>query len=486
MSVSRRHLLAGSVAVAGLGAANGLAATASASASVRPSSSLAAARCMPTGRRFSPLKPVGDLLALPEGFGYTVVAETGVTDVVDASGRVIAKSPGNPDGAGAFAHRNRLRLVLNHELRGGDKNPVPHVEGTVYDPVCLGGGCTVIETTREGARVKQWVGLSGTIRNCAGGVTPWDSWLSCEETEEKAGAPTKDGRTYTKDHGYVFEVFPYESDRQLPKPIYAWGRAVWEGANVEPSLRRAYLTEDTKDGLLYRWTAPAGVKLRPYIADQLAPDAGVLEAMAVMTDDGTVIPHFACVTSALINRPLRTTWVAIPDRQARTKSLVAQGAVTRHPKIEGCWNDGKGLWFTCSLATATDLPWNAPRNRGMVFYYDFAEGTLTLKVYYPWIDTMPENDAPAWVRDTQLDGPDNITVSPFGTIVLAEDGDGASHLISWTEGLGSQAIALNRYNDSEWAGPCFAPRGDVLFASIQGGPGRTFAITGPWAYHLRG
>ena len=146
---------------------------------------------------------------------------------------------------------------------------MPLVEGTTYDPGALGGGCTVIDVTRSGQRRSEWVGLSGTISNCAGGPTPWGSWLTCEESEAKAGTGT-----LQKDHGYVFEVFADEPSKQVPVPIKAWGRFAHEAVVIEPSRTRAYLTEDASgpNGLFYRWTAPTGYRLRPRIAEALGAE----------------------------------------------------------------------------------------------------------------------------------------------------------------------------------------------------------------------
>lgn len=190
---------------------------------------------------------------MPPGFSYETYAVSGVTDLHDGYGHLIGKTPERPDGTGAFRVPRGLRLVQNHEARPGSPQPVPLVPGTIYDPGALGGGCTVIETSRTGRRRSEWVGISGTYGNCAGGVTPWDSWLTCEETEARAGTPAGDG-SLQRDHGYVFEVFPDGPTRQYPLPIKAWGRFAHEAAVIEPRRQRAYLTEDsnTPNGLFYR------------------------------------------------------------------------------------------------------------------------------------------------------------------------------------------------------------------------------------------
>jgi uncharacterized protein len=317
MPLSRRHLL-GSSAVAGAGLL-----TASAGAGVLGASTARTAsgpRSSGAPTLFPPLESSpGDLLALPRGFSYELVAESGVTDLHDGAGKVIGKTPERPDGTTVVEQGNRLRLIQNHESGPGSPLPVPFVDGTVYDRGALGGGCTVLEANRtSGKRISEWVGLSGTLSNCAGGPTPWGSWLTCEESEARAGTGTLE-----QDHGYVFEVFAGTPAEQTPLPIKAWGRAPHEAVVVEPSRERVYLTEDAGNptGLLYRWSAPAGYRLKAHIARTLKDDDGRLDALALLTADGSVLPDLAYVTAAQIGRPFRTRWVRVPDRHATTTSL---------------------------------------------------------------------------------------------------------------------------------------------------------------------
>ena len=493
MSLNRRQLLnRGGAASAGLVAASfGLGSPALARDSKRSGRGT---------RLFPPLesKP-GDLLALPEGFGYEAVAVSGQTDVHDGTGKVVGKTPERPDGTLVVPTDDGYRLVQNHEGSPGSKLPVPLVAGTTYDPGALGGGCTVIDVTRDGKRRSEWVGLSGTISNCAGGPTPWGSWLTCEESESRAGTGT-----LQKDHGYVFEVFPDRPSAQTPEPIKAWGRFPHEAVVIEPSRTRAYLTEDASgpNGLFYRWSAPSGYRLRPHIADALGPNDGTLEALVVLDRDGSVLPDLAYVTSAQLGRPFETRWKNVPDRQAATTSIrkqFADGEVTRSKKLEGAWGDEDGAYFVASFAFgASDLPADATKHDGQLWYYRYADQTLTLKAYFPYNEKL-HAETPGWEQtlsrsiDLAFDGPDGCHVSPYGSLVLTEDGNTANHVLSWSEETGAQAIARNQIVleqsssggnvYSEMTGPCFSPDGRLLFANVQE-PGHCFAIRGPWSTYL--
>ena len=401
-------------------------------------------------------------LALPRGIKARRVTTIGVEDLRDnRGGKVIGKTPSNLDGTGCFEVRGGIRLVVNHECRANADVVVPLVKGTVYDdgvPSGMGGN-TVVETTRSGEFVQQWVGLSGTIRNCAGGETPWGSWLSCEEDTSKAGAKVKakDGKEYTlkKDHGYVFEVFPDTVAKQLPMPIKAWGRAVWEGASIDPDRTKAYMTEDTGGGLFYRWIAPQGKKIGPGIARMFGEKAGVVQA-AQLVKNGKGLVHYGELEKSDLDKAYPVKWVdGGEDRQAQKTDLRKQfPGATVHPKIEGQWSDGKGLWFTLSYVSAGEATkYGVDEDQGMVMYYDYAAETLTLKVYFG--------------KGDYFDSPDNITVSPWGTLVIAEDGSDPNHLIAWTPKSGAIALVKDNAERGEWAGPTFNKSGNMLFAAIQ-------------------
>ena len=123
-------------------------------------------------RRHLPFPPLVDdprgILALPPEFSYKVMTRTGETKLETGE-----PCPSSHDGTAVFGRGRRQYLILNHECDAGDAFGVPHIAGTVYDPGATGGGgCTVIRTDGKGSNLGQFVGISGTIANCAGGPTP--------------------------------------------------------------------------------------------------------------------------------------------------------------------------------------------------------------------------------------------------------------------------------------------------------------------------
>lgn len=414
------------------------------------------------------------ILALPRGFKYKIINYAGRTKLVTGE-----NTPSNHDGTAAFeGEHGATLLVLNHEIKGPRANwpnPVPLLEGHVYDPGAA-GGCTVVEVRKNGREVRQWVGIAGTSTNCAGGATPWGTWLTGEETEDKAG---KNGMT--KDHGYVFEVDPYDqAANRDPQPIKALGRYAHEAVVVDQRRGHLYLTEDASNpnGLLFRWTPPAGFKHGKGKLRELAADAGKFEAFKVFDSHGGFVDDLSRATK--VGTTYGVDWVNVPDRDAATvpvRKQFTEGQVTRARKLEGMWWGDNGFYFVSSYARE-ESPGAA--HDGQVWFYDPKRRTITLKLLLGVnTDLMGDHG--------NYDGPDNITVSPYGGLVIAEDGDGISHLFGTTEDGCTYPIARNDFNVgtaeepdfAEFTGVTFSEDGDTLFASIQK-PGIMLAITGPW------
>jgi secreted PhoX family phosphatase len=428
---------------------------------------LPAGASAPTGAGPLVADPDG-LLDLPAGFRYRIVTRAG-DPLVGHPGVV----PGRPDSMGTFrARRGGTLIVQNHEQSDSGTVAVADADHT-YDPGAV-GGTTTLRLTGDNRVVEEQVSLAGTFSNCSGGITPWGTWLTCEETETRAG-----GR-YAKDHGWVFEVDPEDMGRNRnPTPLTGLGRFPHEAAAVDPRQGQVYLTEDASspNGLLYRFTPSR--RLRGY-GDLRAP--GGLEALRVPgVDDLSVITE--------VGTTLRTTWRAVPDPLAATVSTRKQftyrdfaagttvtgpgGDVTRSKKFEGLWWGDDKLFIVCSYAHGA-ADWSAGTHDGQVWSYDPRRSALRLEVRF----------APATDPDHQPDGPDNITVSPYGGLFLAEDGSGSQHLLTVDERGQTAFFARNALSGSEFTGVVFSPDAKTLFANIQD-EGITFAITGPFDRHRR-
>ena len=452
--LSRRTLIGRSAATGvGVALAGNLSGLFGAEASAR------GGRGKPGSVGYGPLvdDPAG-VLSLPMGFTYTIVAQSGVT--VLESGE---PTPSDPDGTASFVRHggNGSVLINNHEISGGEAHPVPHLTGFVYD-LQANGGTTNIEVDKRGKRIREYVSLAGTHNNCAGGRTPWETWLTCEETEAILG----------ERHGYVFEVDPYDQEANCdPKPIKALGRYSHEAAAVDPHEGRIYLTEDAgnPNGLVYRFTPPdSALPLRRGSLRTLADDAGELEALKAFASDGSFIPDLSVAIEP--GTTYRLEWLKVPDRDATTLSTRKQFAeITRSRKLEGMWWGDGGAYFVASFARTTDG--SAGQHDGQVWFLDPLANTIELKLCFAYTASDQDNDP---------DGPDNITVSPYGGVMLAEDGGGVNHLVGSTE---SGEVFFFARNDtvvnSEFAGPNFSNDKKTLFANIQS-PGYVFAIQGPF------
>ncbi|WP_187645462.1 alkaline phosphatase PhoX [Streptomyces sp. TRM49041] len=454
MSATRRHVLArtGS-ALAGIafsGAVSELfAGTASAATH--------------TGTRgYGPLVPdPAGLLDLPRGFRYRVLSREG-HPLRSGEGKV----PGRHDGMAAFAGRHgRVHLVRNHENRATAALGVPAVAGLTYDPAAR-GGCTALTLDAWGGVLEERVALAGTAVNCAGGSTPWNTWLTCEETEDLAGT---DG--YTEDHGYVFEVDPADPRRGGALPLTAMGRFQHEAVAVDPLRGVVYETEDAFDrpfGLFYRFLPD-----RPLGGPGSLRAGGALEAMRVpgVPDLSAVQEPGACFDGV--------AWVPVPDSQARRTPIRLQDfgpkGITHAQKLEGCYWGGLSVYFVSSFARAS--AGSAADHYGQVWRYDPYRCRLTLVVVFG-----PDTDV-------QLPGesPDNICLAPGGGLMVCEDGGGAQHVYGLTRSGEVFPMARNAQNTGtedapewgEFAGVAFSPDGRTMYLNCYA-PGTTFAVTGPW------
>ncbi|MGB5258195.1 MAG: alkaline phosphatase PhoX, partial [Woeseiaceae bacterium] len=207
----------------------------------------------------------GKILDLPDDFSYRVISRAG--DLMDDGFRV----PAAHDGMAAFAGDNgRIVLIRNHEMQtqwaersafrdGYDELPEA-TKALLYDrggdrTPALGGTTTSIYDPTTGRIEKQFLSLAGTEINCAGGATPWGTWLSCEECFESPGRDIGLGYVISRDqdHGYVFEVSSKAGGLVAAKPIRAMGKFEHEACAVHEQSGIVFMTEDRHHSLFYRY-----------------------------------------------------------------------------------------------------------------------------------------------------------------------------------------------------------------------------------------
>lgn len=394
----------------------------------------------PTGKGFGPLRPdPKKILDLPVGFQYKILSKAG--DKL-TNGQPI---PFKYDGMASFSGgRNKTILIRNHEIKPDDPSAVIAPVNKKYDPLCKGGTTTLVINS-QGKVLQEYVSLAGTYRNCGGGLTPWGTWISSEEnTSTPADNKPNSPGNVSKKHGYNFEVSPTRG-LNTPTPLTAMGRFYHEAVVIDPITGYAYQTEDREDGCLYRFRPTQYGKL----------NAGVLEALVIKGQ-----PKADTSTNFPKGQSFPVEWVELenvdPEQDTLRFEAHNKGA-TLFKRGEGmCFNNGDVYW-TCTSGGNV--------GKGQVFRYKIKDNTLDLVFESP--------------GQSVLDYPDNLTMSPFGDLMICEDGWGEQFLVGITPEGESYQFAKNALNTSELAGICFSPDGQTMFVNVYD-PGITLAVTGNW------
>jgi uncharacterized protein len=408
------------------------------------------------------------IMDLPKGFSYKIISRQG-SKMTDGF-----FTPGKPDGMATFKDKNgRVIIIRNHENDLDNLAESPFGENNTllskidkakfYDygrgqKPSLGGTTTLIFDEKKQIIEQDSLSLVGTNRNCAGGKTPWNSWITCEEDVKKAGEIAE------KNHGFNFEI-PASSKIKLvqPIPLTAMGRFNHEAVCVDPRTNIIYQTEDAHDGLIYRFI-PLNIK-------DLAK-GGKLQALAILDQKSFDTRNWKSLTTPKMpaKQAFKTQWIDIEDVMSPDDSLRYQGfdkGAARFARGEGTWFGQNEFYFACTNG--------GDNKKGQVFRYQPSpfEGTIREKESPGLLELFVEPNNSDLVKYC-----DNLTIAPWGDLILCEDDDDP-YLVGITPKGEFYKLGHQVGFKSELAGVTFSPSGQTLFVNIQHA-GLTLAITGAW------
>lgn len=379
-----------------------------------------------------PLREVPDVhgVRTPEGFATRVVAINGE---LPQPGGMSAQWPlpggvGNrpwhifPDGGGVVPRDNGGWIYISN-------SEVPGVGSIGFTFPELAGLTTPIENfvpglaqvgtlvfDPDGTIVDSYTILSGTTFNCAGGVTPWKTWLSCEEHPG----------------GLVWECDPYQAGQGLACPTL--GVFAHEAIAIDPQHRMLYLTEDMPDGRFYRWIADPSDW--PEGAGRAALQSGRLQVLVVGGDG----------VEGALSGPQPIHWLDARNPHApQHENRLAESTV-----FEG----GEGVWYFRGIV------YFATKGDDRIWAIDVA--AQTIEVIYDRATAVAPNDI--------LSGVDNLFVTDQGDVLVAEDGGDMQVVVILPDGTLKPLLQVVGQDASEVAGIAFSPDGRrMYFTSDRGG-----------------
>jgi secreted PhoX family phosphatase len=442
-------------------------------------------------------------LALPPGFAYRSFDANG-PGVTMADGSLL---PGNHDGMATFkAGGQKVLLIRNHE-RNGSLGPFS-TAAPLYDPAGP-GGCTYVLVDLEGRVEKTWPAIVGTQMNCAGGATPWGSWITCEETingpdvsdDFTRNIPPNtapDGElTYIqnarlqKTHGYIFDV-PANGTASAA-PVTMAGRFSHEAAVFDPITGSIFLTEDNFGfgSGLFRYDPPVDPRRSKRIEDGgtlwMLGVAGMPQAnlSGAQTPGTTYGATWIRIETPNPQFPMSGGRPTLTNNQA-ISNVARQGwdaGAAVFSRLEGITWDKAVIYFTATQGGGAPEVINWDVSAEGATPPGFGRGTGQVWAYHPQRNVLEVVYQSAGVNDLNL--PDNITTSPRGTLILCEDNTpptGQSNTLQALTRKGELIPIADNFSQPrvEFAGATFSQNGKTLYVNLQTGSAMSVAIWGPW------
>jgi hypothetical protein len=413
------------------------------------------------------------ILDLPAGFEYDIISRVG--QQMD-DGLLV---PGEIDGMATFRGPGGTTVIVrNHELEpnqvhlsafGSGLSRIDRIDPTKFYDVgcghmpCLGGTTTMVYDTATRTLQREFLSLVGTINNCAGGPTPWNTWISCEETEQTAMPP------FRRHHGYAFEVPASASSGLIrPQPLLAMGRFRREAVGVDARTGIIYQTEDILDGLFYRFIPHrrgillAGGRLQALV---------VIDKPSCDTRNWLDLHGRPFAPRIEVGQKLAVRWITIQDVHGLNTPLRYtgfEGGAARFSRAEGIWAGDGVQFFACTDGGAI--------RKGQIWKYTPSphEGTPDEAKSPGVVELFLESNDPGL-----LEHADNLTIGPWGDLIVCEDALGDQDLVGVRPTGELYRFGRNAVDHSEFAGVTFSPDGTTLFVNLQT-TGLTLAIRGPW------